>query len=108
MTRKTKGLEIDYCVTDENIFEITPIGRIDTLSSEIVLEAFEDEWKNNDIIRSITVDASDLTYISSAGLRVFLIMGKKTSSRVKIHSASETIKEIVEVTGFDDLFDLEL
>ena len=76
-------------------------GRLDTISSPDLLTLFREPEKK---IVKIRIDASDLTYISSAGLRVFMIMYKSLpDGDFKLYNASENIKEILETTGFDFL-----
>ena len=49
------------------------------------------------------VDCHDLDYISSAGLRVLLIMQKGCENGVMIAEINEVISEILEQTGFDQV-----
>ncbi len=60
-------------------------------------------------ITNLTIDMAKLVYVSSAGLRVLLkaqkIMNKQGKMTVK--NASQEIKEIFEVTGFDELLNIE-
>ena len=54
-------------------------------------------------------DATDLTYISSAGLRVLLAAQKIMSKQgeMKLIHVNEIIMEIFEVTGFSDILTIE-
>ena len=60
-------------------------------------------------ITDLTIDMAKLVYVSSAGLRVLLkaqkIMNKQGKMTVK--NASQEIKEIFEVPGFDELLNIE-
>ena len=60
-------------------------------------------------ITDLTIDMAKLVYVSSAGLRVLLkaqkIMNKQGKMTVK--NASQEIREIFEVTGFDELLNIE-
>ena len=60
-------------------------------------------------ITDLTIDMAKLVYVSSAGLRVLLkaqkLMNKQGKMTVK--NASQEIKEIFEVTGFDELLNIE-
>ena len=78
-------------------------GRIDTISAPALLEVFE---KNYDGISEIKVDAKDLEYISSAGLRVLLMAVKKTGN-VSVVNTSEAVKDIFAATGFDQMINVE-
>ena len=46
-----------------------------------------------------------MAYVSSAGLRVLLMMCKslKDKSRFRMTGINDNVKEILEVTGFDQL-----
>ena len=51
------------------------------------------------------VDCADLQYISSAGLRVLLIIKKSLpGNELILHNVNETVEEILDTTGFSDLF----
>ncbi|MBO6148122.1 MAG: STAS domain-containing protein [Lachnospiraceae bacterium] len=82
-------------------------GRLDTITAPELLTGFND-YRGEDITE-ITVDMSDTEYISSAGLRVLLSMCKSLPSKDSFHvvNYSKTIKDILEVTGFDQLFGIE-
>ena len=45
-----------------------------------------------------------MTYISSAGLRVLLIMKKNSENGVILENVGPQIMEILETTGFDSIF----
>jgi len=52
---------------------------------------------------AIEVDVKDMAYVSSAGLRVLLMMYKSLidKSQFKLLNVSDEVKEILETTGFD-------
>ena len=60
-------------------------------------------------ITDLTIDMAKLVYVSSAGLRVLLkaqkIMNKQ--GKMTVRNASQEIREIFEVTGFDELLNIE-
>lgn len=80
-------------------------GRLDTTTAP-ELEAELGGLKD---VKALVMDMSKLVYISSAGLRVLLkaqkIMNKQGSMKVK--NISQEIREIFEVTGFDELLNIE-
>ena len=54
------------------------------------------------------VDCSALQYISSAGLRVLLIMQKGLGgAKVRLTGVSDAVWEILETTGFAEIFAVE-
>ena len=54
-------------------------------------------------IEAICVDVSRMPYVSSAGLRVLLMMYKSLADKDKFEmtGVSEDVREILETTGFD-------
>lgn len=80
-------------------------GRLDTITAPSLLELFNEAKAKGEISR-IVIDMKGLDYISSAGLRVFLIMKKSLSSgsAVSLENMNETVSKIIESTGFDTIF----
>ena len=81
-------------------------GRLDTTTAP----ELEDDLKASlEGIEDLTMDFSDLEYISSAGLRVLLsaqkIMNKQGS--MVVTGVNSTIMEIFEVTGFSDILTIQ-
>lgn len=92
---------------DENIL-IQLKGRLDTSSSP----ELEDELLDNilPLKKPITFDLKELDYVSSAGLRVFLMAQKKVNANVssmKFINVNEIIMEIFDTTGFSDILTIE-
>ena len=81
-------------------------GRLDTTTAP-QLEA--EITSSLDGVKNFVIDMEKLVYVSSAGLRVLLkaqkIMNKQGSMVIK--NVSSEIKEIFEVTGFDELLTIE-
>ena len=99
-SRQVDHLIVDYRVSGEKLFFMTK-GRVDTLTAPILLEIFD---QNSQGIRSVTIDAMQLQYISSAGLRTLLIMVKKLGEgSVRLVGAPDAVKEIFHATGFDQM-----
>jgi anti-anti-sigma factor len=80
-------------------------GRLDTLSAPGLL-AFYEKTVGLYTIEEAVVDCSQLEYISSAGLRVLLIMQKKCKRGVTLININEEVREILEQTGFDSLLNI--
>lgn len=78
-------------------------GRMDTTTAPQLEVELKESLQG---ISSLVMDMSALEYISSAGLRVLLsaqkIMNKQ--GEMKVTGANESIMEIFEVTGFNDIF----
>ncbi len=79
-------------------------GRIDTNNApQIEKQIFEGlEGKQGELI----IDAKDLAYISSAGLRVLMKLCKSTKGTVQVINVSREIYDIFETTGFTELLDV--
>ena len=79
-------------------------GRIDSVNAGAV----EAEIARLTADRSgpIVLDAADLTYISSAGLRVILRL-KKACPALKIVNVSREVYEILDMTGFTEMLPVE-
>lgn len=55
----------------------------------------------------IVLDMKDIQYISSAGLRSLVLLAKKVyayNGEIIISNLTGLVKEIIEVSGFDELF----
>ena len=60
--------------------------------------------------QDLSLDLSDLEYVSSAGLRVFLTLQKKVKqmgNEVVLRNVNEEVMEIFSVTGFVKLLNIE-
>ncbi len=79
-------------------------GRLDTITAPNLL-AFYEEHK--DEVKSVNIDCNNLDYISSAGLRVLLIMQKGCVGGVTLFGVNDSVKEILEQTGFDSVINIE-
>ena len=59
---------------------------------------------------AIIFECESLDYISSSGLRVFLLAQKKISSRgasLEIHHLKPEIREVFRITGFTSIFNIK-
>lgn len=80
-------------------------GRIDTGNAEMIeREAMAAIGENPDA--ALLLDATDLEYISSAGLRVLMKLRKQTGKTLSIWNVSPEIYEIFDTTGFTELLDV--
>ncbi len=90
---------------DDNILTLYPEGRIDTNNAvQIEKEALTAVEASPGA--HIVIDAKDLKYISSAGLRVLMKLRKQTGEKLPVLNVSSEIYEIFETTGFTNLFDV--
>lgn len=88
------------------ILKLVLEGRVDSLTSTDLMKVYANA-KENHSIEAVEVDMSRMQYISSAGLRVLLIMKKEVSSNiVKCLNVKKEVMDIFETTGFDSVLDL--
>jgi len=85
---------------DGGVLNVKIQGRMDTITAPELLEEFK---KAEGKVDAIKIDVSDMPYVSSAGLRVLLIMYKSLNdkSKFELTGVRPQVKEIFETTGFD-------
>lgn len=86
------------CTQENKLTEIKLIGRLDGNTSEKLLEAIR-SCKTP----SITLQCEELTYVSSAGLRVILRAHKQcvaNQGTLTLTHITDMLKELLEMTGF--------
>lgn len=79
-------------------------GRLDTLTAPQLLSLYLQENENSKA-DNIDIDMKDLDYISSAGLRVLLIMIKNRpeNGRVTVYNLKPSVESILRTSGFEDI-----
>lgn len=87
---------------------VAPVGRIDTTTSAAV----EDTLRTivNAGGRELVVDLERVDYISSAGLRVFLVLAKRLRTergRLVLCGLPEPVRQVFHLAGFIPLFEIE-
>ncbi len=78
-------------------------GKMDTNSSPQVTEKINENVPNCD---KLILDLEKLEYVSSAGLRVFVMADQKMSDKggeLNVKNVPNPISEIFEMTGFDNM-----
>ena len=78
-------------------------GRLDTITAPELLERFQAVGSGVD---EIVVDAQNLSYVSSAGLRVLMMMLKSLGDMgaFRMANVSRGVREVLEVSGIDQFF----
>ena len=82
-------------------------GRLDTPAAISAQQNMTPLMENAD--KEITLDCTNLEYISSSGLRLFLALRKETSlkgGKVIIKNINDEIKKVFMMTGFFNLFEI--
>ena len=80
-------------------------GRIDSVNAARTEDDIQAQLAGHGIV-PVTLDASGLEYISSAGLRMILRL-KKTYPELKITGVKPEVYEIFEMTGFTEMMTVE-
>ena len=88
-----------------NAVIIQSVGRIDTNTSTEFEEKLVEILDRSET--NVVVDLSEIDYVSSAGLRVFLMAAKKLkilSGNFILASMNDHIKEVFDISGFTPIF----
>lgn len=92
----------------EIITIVTLDGSLDTINSISFLKEIEDLLTQTEL--NIIVDCENLTYISSSGLRTFVLLQKsvlKNSGKMLIRKLRPEVLNIFELTGFTKIMTIE-
>ncbi len=113
MTAKLKNREVSahndnkfsaHARMSDDTLNITVFGRLDTITAPELLSLYKESAAKSKIT-AISVDMNGLEYISSAGLRVLLIMRKSVDdgARFSLINMNKAVRDIMETTGFDTI-----
>jgi anti-sigma B factor antagonist len=91
---------------ENNALTVTVSGRLDTVTAPDLEKTLTEQLAG---VTALEFDLKDLTYTSSAGLRVFLKAQKQMNRQgtMKLTGVSEPILEILEMTGFTEMMTIE-
>ena len=96
----------------DGILTVSLRGRIDSMSAPDVLEVWKKTLEEAGVVdgrksvKELHIQCEDLAYISSAGLRVLLMMLKRSSARtLRMSGVTRNVREIFYNTGFDHMMD---
>ncbi|MBP1673181.1 MAG: anti-sigma factor antagonist [Bacteroidetes bacterium] len=98
-------------ITIDNIAEQTIInikGRIDTATSPEFEKAIAPVIAGD--MKDVIMECKDFEYISSTGLRLFLVLQKSANAKkgsLLIRNMNDDIKNVFNMTGFTALFKFE-
>lgn len=84
------------------------IGRMDTPAAQEV--APEMDALKQDAAGTIVLDCAELSYISSSGLRLFLVLRKEAAEKggsVILRNISDNLRNVFMMTGFLNLFEIQ-
>lgn len=94
ITKIENGEELKVCLN----------GRLDTTTAADFEKYLSENFVN---FKNLTIDCANLSYISSAGLRVMLSTQKKVKEGLKLINVCELVMEVFEMTGFCDVLTIE-
>ena len=98
---------MDITTKKENdVLTISVSGRLDTATAPMLEKAVTE---GIDGIRALIFDLAEMSYTSSAGLRIFLKAQKLMARQgeMKLFHVAAPIMEIFEMTGFTDILTIE-
>lgn len=93
---------------ENNVTTVGLIGRLDTPASQDVSNELEPLMA--DATGTIVLDCTEMSYISSSGLRIFLSLRKAAASqggKIIVKNISDDIRQVFMMTGFLNLFEIE-
>ena len=93
--------------TEGDIVVISIEGRLDTATSADFDFALE---PHTDKATRMLVDLAGIQYVSSAGLRVFLMLAKKlqkTGGKLVLCNMSSSVREVFDIAGFSKILHIE-
>jgi len=88
---------------DGSKMELSVSGRLETITApqlDAEIQALPEA------VTELVMEISSLEYVSSAGLRVFLMAHKKMKARggmMKISGANASVKKVFDITGFSPI-----
>lgn len=91
--------------TVDGVLVLHPVGRLDSTTSPELERAVTESLDAG--TTRLLFDFGDLDYISSAGLRVVLLAGKKlrtTQGKMILVGMRDVVREVFEMSGFLTLF----
>jgi anti-anti-sigma factor len=95
-------------ITAGEVLVLLPVGRLDTATSS-EFESHVQRVLTRGVSRFV-VDCGRLEYVSSAGLRVLLMLAKRLSGgkgALVLCSMSQPVQEVFEIAGFSRIFSIE-
>ena len=98
------NIAVDYC-GGEAVLKLG--GHLNTNTAAALEEALEPVFERTN---KVVLDFADLEYLSSAGLRVLVATQKRVTAAegaLRIVNASDDIREVFDITGLIDVFDVE-
>lgn len=96
--QKNQAFGMSHTVKTGN-FQMALRGRVDSLSAPRILEAWESE-KSASAIERAEIDCSNLEYISSAGVRVLLVIKEECNQGMVLLGVNASVAKALAQKGF--------
>ena len=94
--------------TNDDATVIAPVGSVNTNTAPEFEAVVEGAFADGQAPATLVFNFADLEYISSAGLRVLMMAYKQATaagSAISVENASDDVEEVLEITGFAELFE---
>jgi anti-sigma B factor antagonist len=97
-------------ITERRTVEIVTLslsGKLDTTTAKTFEEKILAQIESGE--RRFVIDLAQLDYISSAGLRVFVLAAKRlnsTNGKMVLCSLKDPVKEVFDIAGFSSIFSI--
>lgn len=101
-------MKVNIIKSDSDNITVTLDGELNTLAAQQFAKDVEPLMEESG--KQITMDFTNLSFISSTGMRTLLLLNKETiakKGKISIIGMSEDIKQIFELTGFDQMFEIK-
>lgn len=101
------NIKTEY-ISQEQHYVLKIIGELDTIAASNIQSKIEEIADNPD--KDLVIDCSELSYIASAGLRLFLVLRKafgKTQHKVSLTSVKKEVSLVLSITNLDKLFEIK-
>ena len=91
---------------EQTTLRLAPVGRLDTITATEFANEIDASLAG---VKELIIDLTELSYISSAGLRIILKTQKTMSVQgcMKVTGVNDMIMEVFEITGFADILTIE-
>ena len=101
-------IKITKAIENEQALTVKASGKIDLDTAVNFGTTITDAIEDNDAT-DVTLDFSEITYISSIGLRVILELHKKMQElgKLRITGANQEVLNIFNMTGFSKFLNIE-
>lgn len=93
-------------VLDGTTLTVNISGRLDASNAQVLTNDLNSSLNG---VKTLIFDFNGLKYVASAGLRVFLTAQKRMNKQgsMTIRNVEDSVMEVLEMTGFADLMNIE-